>query len=342
MSEKLEIQPQRQDDSGLALIMNSDVNKMANQLQAISNFQAMVEKNLNSGQDFGVIPGTQKPTLLKPGAEKIQMLMGVSSEYEVIEKVEDYEKGFFAYTVRATLLKNGNKITEGLGSANTKEKRYRNQDVFMIVNTVLKMAKKRAQVDATLTIASLSNVFTQDIEDMDRFNQSEQIETMNDNDAATMKLTFGKHKGTTIGELVKKDRSYVVWLSDKGRDEATKEAAKMVLHGPSNSKTTKTDNITNDGSGKASKAKIELIVGYSKNIAKVNGSDDSLPANQVLAEIIDGWKGKNDDWNALNEEDATKACTKLQKQVESLKAPDKEDPFINNSTDVDIPDDLPF
>ena len=58
------------ENSGMSLIANADMNKMAAQLQAISNFQVMVEKNLNSGQDFGVIPGTGKPTLLKPGAEK--------------------------------------------------------------------------------------------------------------------------------------------------------------------------------------------------------------------------------------------------------------------------------
>ena len=62
-----------------------------------------------------MIPGTPKPTLLKPGAEKIQMLLGVTSEYEVIERVQDYDKGFFAFTVRCVIYKNGMKITEGVG-----------------------------------------------------------------------------------------------------------------------------------------------------------------------------------------------------------------------------------
>ena len=79
-----------QADVGISLIKNTDVDQMAQQLQAISNFQGMVEKNLTNGQDYGVIPGTQKPTLLKPGAKKIQMLMGVTSEYDVIDKGEDY------------------------------------------------------------------------------------------------------------------------------------------------------------------------------------------------------------------------------------------------------------
>ena len=40
-----------------------------------------------------------------------------------------------------------------------------NDDPYTLVNTVLKMAKKRAQVDAALTVASLSEIFTQDLED---------------------------------------------------------------------------------------------------------------------------------------------------------------------------------
>ncbi|OXM35979.1 hypothetical protein CFP57_16180, partial [Lactiplantibacillus plantarum] len=89
--------------NSLSLIMGTDANRMATELQAISNFQGMVQQQLKSGQDFGVVPGTQKPTLLKPGAEKIQMLMGVTSEYNVIDKVEDYDSGYFDYTVKCVL-----------------------------------------------------------------------------------------------------------------------------------------------------------------------------------------------------------------------------------------------
>jgi Protein of unknown function (DUF1018). len=102
------------------------------------------------------------------------MLLGLSSEYELIQQVEDYEKGFFAYTVRCVLSRNGLKITEGVGHANTRERRYtvvkdkskEPRDPFSLANTVLKMAKKRALVDATLTVASLSDIFTQDLEDI--------------------------------------------------------------------------------------------------------------------------------------------------------------------------------
>lgn len=41
-----------------------------------------------------------------------------------------------------------------------------NPDIADVYNTVLKMAKKRAQVDAILTATAASDIFTQDIEDM--------------------------------------------------------------------------------------------------------------------------------------------------------------------------------
>lgn len=155
--------------STMGVIDGVDVQQVQATMQKIANFQAIVQKTLKDGHDYGVIPGTQKPTLLKPGAEKILMLLGLTSEYEVTERVQDYDKGLFAFTVKCVLSRGGLKVTEGVGHANTRERRYtsgRQLDPFSLANTVLKMAKKRAQVDAVLTVASLSEVFTQDLEDM--------------------------------------------------------------------------------------------------------------------------------------------------------------------------------
>ena len=95
------------------------------------------------------------------------MLMGLTSEFEIVDSTRNFNDGFFQYQVRCKLYKNGTLITEGLGSCNTKEKKYIKQDAYTVDNTVLKMAKKRALIDATLLVASLSEVFTQDVEDMD-------------------------------------------------------------------------------------------------------------------------------------------------------------------------------
>ena len=152
------------------IIDSIQVTQVQETMRKISQFQMVIRNTLREGHDYGTIPGTgSKPTLLKPGAEKILMLMGLTSEYELIERIQDYETGFFAFTVRCTIYRQGTKITEGLGHANTRERRYtsgRQQDAYTLANTVLKMAKKRAQVDAVLTVASLSELFTQDLEDL--------------------------------------------------------------------------------------------------------------------------------------------------------------------------------
>ena len=219
------LQTQNQVNS-LSIIDSVEIGTIQNTLSKINQFQMVIQNTLKQDHDYGIIPGTSKPTLLKPGAEKILMLMGLTSEYEVTERVQDYEKGFFAFTVRCELYKNGIKITEGVGHCNTKEKKYINQDPYTLANTCLKMAKKRAQIDATLTVASLSEVFTQDIEDMQDYIQTEQVETMTAAEAAQTKLTFGKYKGKTLKEIYKIQPDYLDWLY---KQEKTQPAIKKAI-----------------------------------------------------------------------------------------------------------------
>ncbi len=95
-------------------------------LLAIREFQNVVHKTFIEGHDFGVIPGTPKPTLLKPGAEKIAKLLNLQDDYDIIEKIEDWENGFFYYMVRCRLsdLFSGTLISAGMGSCNSRESRY--------------------------------------------------------------------------------------------------------------------------------------------------------------------------------------------------------------------------
>lgn len=222
---------QTQQENSLSIIDSIDLDAVKNTLSKINQFQMVIQNTLKANQDYGIIPGTTKPTLLKPGAEKILMLMGLTSEYHITERIQDYEEGFFAFTVRCELYKNGTKITEGVGHCNTKEKKYVNQDAYTLANTCLKMAKKRAQIDATLTVASLSEVFTQDIEDMQEFIQKEQMETMTPTQAADMVVNFGKYKKMKLRDIYKEDKSYVSWLADNARDPVLKQAAQIVLDG---------------------------------------------------------------------------------------------------------------
>lgn len=153
--------------NSISIIESVEISSFTQTLNKIQQFQELVRNQLTQNHDYGIIPGTPKPSLLKPGAEKILMLMGLTSEFDILDSTRNFEKGFFQYQVKSKLFKNGVLITEGLGACNTMERKYIKQDPFTMDNTVLKMAKKRALIDATLLIASLSQIFTQDIEDMD-------------------------------------------------------------------------------------------------------------------------------------------------------------------------------
>ena len=129
-----------------------------------------VRGHMVEGEDYGIVPGTAgKPTLFKAGAEKLNAIFGLAPVVDVIHRVEDWDKGFVSYEVKVTLLnkRNGQVEAEGIGQCNSRERRYKNQDAANIANTVLKMAKKRGLVDATLSATRASGMFTQDLEDMD-------------------------------------------------------------------------------------------------------------------------------------------------------------------------------
>jgi hypothetical protein len=131
--------------------------------------QQFVREQLVDGEDYGIIPGTNKPTLFKSGAEKLNAIFGFAPQAEVTNRVEDWTRGFVSYEVKVSLLnkRTGVVEAEGLGICNSKERRYAKQDAAAVANTVLKMARKRALVDATLSATQASGHFTQDSEDSD-------------------------------------------------------------------------------------------------------------------------------------------------------------------------------
>lgn len=251
--------------NALSIIETVEIDNIANTMAKIQQMQNVVQKTLKKGHDFGEVPGTSKPTLLKPGGEKICMLFGLNPEYEFLQTTEDYDKEFFSYNIRCTLFRNRQPVAQGVGSCNSKEKKYRfanvdtipetyigqseeytdkygrvrykinNPDICSLVNTILKMAKKRAFIDAVLQVASLSEVFTQDIEDMGDFMQQEQDATLTIEQAKNLKLSFGKYKGTSLIDLVHKDSNYCDWLYGNERtDPVIKKALQMILEDANN------------------------------------------------------------------------------------------------------------
>lgn len=130
--------------------------------------EQFIKSQMHENEDYGRIPGCPKPSLFKPGAEKLAILYGFSPRLEILKELQDWDKGFFYYEIKCTLVskRSGHIVAEGIGSCNSKEKKYRNSDAFTLDNVMLKMAKKRALVDAVLTATRTSGLFTQDVEDL--------------------------------------------------------------------------------------------------------------------------------------------------------------------------------
>ena len=103
-----------------------------------------------------------KPSLFKPGAEKITGMLGMTVHYPSLPAYEDavlaqVELGMIV--LRCELRDaHGHVVAEGVGA------RSAIQD-YGDINKSFKMAEKSAHIDATLRMAGLSEVFTQDLED---------------------------------------------------------------------------------------------------------------------------------------------------------------------------------
>ena len=167
----------------------------------VNRIQEVMRSVMQDGQHYGKIPGAgDKPTLLKAGAEKLIMTFRLAPETEV-EPL--FLEGGIGYRVKVKLLTfDGRFVGSGVGECSSLEEKYKwrgavcdeEYDETPVdqrrikfskkygkvekikqvrtnphdqANTILKMAKKRALVDATLTTLGASDIFTQDIEDMD-------------------------------------------------------------------------------------------------------------------------------------------------------------------------------
>lgn len=148
--------------------------------------------------DYGVIPGTDKPSLFKPGAEKLCVTFRLSAASPDIEAVPEYT-GDIRYRVRVPVsAADGTVLAVGVGECSTGEEKYRwrrpvhpkefesapedqrrqkwtrKGEVWDqvrvhpadVANTVLKMAHKRAYVHAVIMATAAGAIFTQDVEDM--------------------------------------------------------------------------------------------------------------------------------------------------------------------------------
>ncbi len=117
--------------------------------------------------DYGVIPGTPKPSLYKPGAEKLLNIFKLGHRIAKQNKDLDIHAGFamFEYTVELYDLRSGIVLGQCEGSCNSMENKYRNVPFGNVLNTLQKMAQKRAFVGAVINSTCASDFFSQDLED---------------------------------------------------------------------------------------------------------------------------------------------------------------------------------
>ena len=101
---------------------------------AVERYNAVTEfvsRVLRKDVDYGVIPGTEKRTLLKPGAEKLTTFFGLSTRFQLLERIEDWTgdshggEPFFYYLYRCRLVRGDVLIAEGDASCNSRETKYR-------------------------------------------------------------------------------------------------------------------------------------------------------------------------------------------------------------------------
>jgi hypothetical protein len=176
--------------------MSMQVAEVRNQINIIHEAMKATMKN---NVHFGIIPGCVKPSLFKPGAEIIMTLFKLSSDPIVTDLSKD---GEIRYQIKVNITnREGNFIGSGIGECSSGEDKYSwraaicqeefdatpetlrkikfkkynggIQTVNQIrvcpsdmANTILKMAKKRALIDAVLTATGASDIFSQDIEEI--------------------------------------------------------------------------------------------------------------------------------------------------------------------------------
>lgn len=168
----------------------ADLREHVNLIQEV--MQAVMKKDTH----FGVIPGCKQPSLYKAGSEVLLTTFRIA----VSVHVEDLSTpDCIRYRVRTVGTHQGSGVVvgEGIGECSSDEEKYKWRRCFSkeefeatpesrrrlkftkygkdmqvrtepadVANTVLKMGKKRAQIDLTLTATAASDIFTQDVEDL--------------------------------------------------------------------------------------------------------------------------------------------------------------------------------
>jgi hypothetical protein len=168
--------------------------------QHVNLIQEVMKAVMKDGVHYGIIPGCQKPSLYKPGAEKIASTFRIAVTSDVEDLSNSDEK---RYRVTCTAYGiDGNRLGSSVGECSSNEEKYRwrkpvceqefeeadidrkrekwiktkdgngmkikqlRTEPSDLANTILQMADKRAYVAIVRKVTAASDVFTQDIEDL--------------------------------------------------------------------------------------------------------------------------------------------------------------------------------
>jgi hypothetical protein len=170
--------------------------------QHVIAVQEVMKSLMKQNVHYGTIPGAgDKPTLLKSGAEMLCMTFRIADEY----RIDDLSSGDvirYRVTCIGRHQMTGAELGSGMGEGSTGEEKYRwrravckeefdatpsdrrrikfgkksngfytveqvRTDAADLANTVLKMACKRAKIAMVLNVTAASDMFSQDLEDLD-------------------------------------------------------------------------------------------------------------------------------------------------------------------------------
>lgn len=132
----------------------------------------VMAKVMQKDHHYGVIPGCNKPSLWKSGAEVLCLTFRLSPQFSHVETWDGKH-----LTVKSictlTHIPSGKNFGSGSAIASTKEKKHRlrkdgpkvveNNNLEDVWNTVIKMADKRALIASVLVVTGASDIFTQDM-----------------------------------------------------------------------------------------------------------------------------------------------------------------------------------
>jgi hypothetical protein len=200
---EISVIPDKRDDSQIQVVSRRDVDALKQQRELLREFvqSQLVEADFknkdaaNFGEgDYGTIPGTKKSCLLKQGAEKMLKLFQMGCRFKLVDKEIDRHANFAMFTYKAEIYSLRSPdiiIAECDGSVNSQEVKYKERTswedvldkkgaktgrreqkkvetpIYDVLNTLMKMAQKRAMIGATILATGASEYFTQDMLDED-------------------------------------------------------------------------------------------------------------------------------------------------------------------------------